>query len=156
MASLSVIQSQVLLLVKWLPGDSLGGNSPSPLPWQHAVISISVFFLWESRFLRVYATHDYLVSLAERKEPFQPSFCTKRHYQPTTDFFFVTFSYSCHHSFLASQGFPETFLEAAILLLWEECRTSENKTQTQVVGGKEDLLRYRASSWISPKMAPAP
>jgi hypothetical protein len=29
----------------------------------------------------------------------------------------------------------------ALMLLWEECRTSENKTQAQVVGGKEDLLR---------------
>jgi hypothetical protein len=26
-------------------------------------------------------------------------------------------------------------------LLQEECQTSENKTQTQVLGGKEDLLR---------------
>jgi hypothetical protein len=34
-----------------------------------------------------------------------------------------------------------------VLLLREECRTSENKTQTQVVGGKEE----QASTWISPK-----
>jgi hypothetical protein len=27
------------------------------------------------------------------------------------------------------------------VMLWEECWTSENKTQTQVVGGEEDLLR---------------
>jgi hypothetical protein len=30
--------------------------------------------------------------------------------------------------------------------LWEECQTNENKTQTQVVEGKEDLLRYQAST----------
>jgi hypothetical protein len=28
-----------------------------------------------------------------------------------------------------------------VVVLREECWTSENKTQTQVVGGKEDLLR---------------
>jgi hypothetical protein len=33
---------------------------------------------------------------------------------------------------LISQGPPE--------MLREECQTSENKTQTQVAGGKEDLL----------------
>jgi hypothetical protein len=41
-------------------------------------------------------------------------------------------------------------------VLQEECWTSENKTQTQMVGGKEDLLHYWASTWISPKMAPVP
>jgi hypothetical protein len=30
--------------------------------------------------------------------------------------------------------------------LQEECRTSKNKTQTQVVGGKEDLLHYQTST----------
>jgi hypothetical protein len=50
-----------------------------------------------------------------------------------------------------------TILELMELLLplQEECRTSENKTQTQVVGGKI----YYASGpapWISPKMEPAP
>jgi hypothetical protein len=33
---------------------------------------------------------------------------------------------------LISLGHPE--------MLWGECWTSENKTQTQVLGGKEDLL----------------
>jgi hypothetical protein len=40
--------------------------------------------------------------------------------------------------------------------LWEEQWTSENKTQTQVVGGKEDLLHNWASTLDLSKMALAP
>jgi hypothetical protein len=39
------------------------------------------------------------------------------------------------------------------LVLQEECQTSENKTQTQVVGGKEDLFTLVGQNLDLSKMA---
>jgi hypothetical protein len=40
-------------------------------------------------------------------------------------------------------------------MLWEEYQTSKNKPQTQVVGGKQDLLCYWTSTLDLSKNAPA-
>jgi hypothetical protein len=46
-----------------------------------------------------------------------------------------------------SEGVQKKDAASAKVLLQEEYQTSENETQTQVVGGKEE----QASTWISPK-----
>jgi hypothetical protein len=68
---------------------------------------------------------------------------------------FVTFSFLCISHIMSEFIVYDKLTFYTNILLREECRTSENRAQTQVVGGKEGLLTLVPSTWVSPKMAPA-